>query len=101
MNNDEGHTKFRALSKSEKKRLFLDFQKTPPFVEKGSWGEWFHSWLEDQAAEGRCLGEIEKRVDLPPYLDCQINEPWFFLERHVGWLIQNGYARVVRIEVLS
>lgn len=92
---------FRALSRSEKERLFLDILEKPPFGYKGSWGEWFHAWLEDQAAEGRPLGEISQRLDLPPYEGSRVDDAWNFLERHICWLIERGHARVVRIEPLG
>ena len=89
---------FRALSRTEKESLFLDILEKPPFENKGSWGEWFHAWLEDQAAEGRPLGEISRRMDFPRYLDSLPDDPWRFLERHICWMIERGHARVVRIE---
>lgn len=92
---------FRELSRPEQERLFLDVLKTPAFVHKGSWGEWLHCWLTDQAAEGRCLGEIAARMDFPIYRDGSADEAWEYLERHVGWLIDQTYARVVRIEVIG
>ena len=94
-------TTFRELSRPEQERLFLDILKTPAFVHKGSWSEWLHSWLTDQAAEGRSLGEIAARMDFPIYRDGSADEAWEFLERHVGWLIDQAYAQVVRIEVIS
>jgi len=92
---------FRELSRQEQERLFLDILKIPPFAHKGSWGEWLHCWLTDQAAEGRSLGEIAARMDLPVYPDGSGDEAWDLLERHVGWLIDHAYARVVRIEVVG
>lgn len=97
---EAGRVAFRALPRAEKERLFLDILETPPFAYKGSWGEWFHTWLEDQTAEGRCLGQISGRLDFPDYQSLGTDDPWNFLERHVCWLIENAYARVVRIEVV-
>ena len=99
--NTNGRASFRALERSEKEQLFLDIRDTPPLDHKGSWGEWLHTWLEDQAAEGRPLGEIAKRMDFPTYQDASIDDPWNFLERHVCWLIERGYVRLVRIEVVT
>lgn len=101
MKNEAGRIVFRALSRLEKERLFLDIRETPPFAYQGSWGEWFHTWLEDQSAEGRCLGEIAGRLDFPAYRDTNVDDPWNFLERHVSWLIEHAYARIVRIEVVT
>ena len=92
---------FRELSRSERERLFLDILETPPFAHKGSFGEWVHCWLTDQAAEGRSLGEIASRMDHPVFRDGSPDEAWEWLDRHVGWLIDGGYARVVRIEVVG
>ena len=94
------HAAFRALQRSEKEKLYLDILETPPFDFKGSWGEWLHTWLEDQSAEGRPLGEIAKRMDFPTYQDTSVDDPWIFLERHVCWLVEQGYVRVVRIEAI-
>lgn len=101
MTNSNAATSFRALPRGEQEQLFLDIIKTPPFKHKGSWGEWFHSWLEDQSAESRSLGQIANRLDFPAYRDNGIEDPWRFFERHVCWLIEEGYARVVRIEVIA
>jgi hypothetical protein len=100
MGNSEGCVAFRALARSEQEQLFLDILGTPPLTNRGSWGEWLHTWLEDQAAEGRPLGEIAKRMDFPAYQDSSLDEPWNFLERHVSWLIDRGYLRLVRIDVV-
>jgi hypothetical protein len=89
------------MPRPEQERLFLDILETPPFVHRGSWGEWFHTWLTDQAAEGRCLGEISRDMDFPSYQDNCEDDPWDFLERHVCWLIERAYARVVRIELVT
>jgi hypothetical protein len=92
---------FRALRPSEKERLFLDILKTPDFEVPDGWGARFHAWLEEEAAEGRSLGEIGLRIDLPrTAMDAPI-DPWDLLERHVSWLLERGYARVVRIEVVA
>ena len=101
MTDFESSAAFHECSRSEQERLFLDVLKTPPFAHKGSWGEWLHCWLTDQAAEGRSLGEIASRMDYPVYRDGSTEEAWEFLERHVGWLIDQGYARVVRIEIVG
>lgn len=101
MKNEEGRAAFRALPRAEKQNLFLDILETPPFAYKGSWGEWFHAWLVDQSAEGRTLGEIAARLDFPSYLDEGVSDHWSFLERHVCWLIENAYAQVVRITLVS
>jgi len=69
MEDGNGRAAFRALPRSEKEQLYLDILETPPFDFKGSWGEWLHTWLEDQSAEGRPLGEIAKRMDFPTYQD--------------------------------
>ncbi len=100
MSNRDGRAAFRALARARKEELFLDILETPSFDHKGSWGEWLHIWLEDQAAEGRSLGEIAGRMDFPTYQDASVDDPWIFLERHVCWLIERGYVRVVRIEVV-
>ena len=92
---------YLALPRCEREALFLDVLKTPPFRTKGSWGEWFHAWLEDQCAEGRWLGEIARRIDLPVYYDDGGIDSWQFLERHVCWLISQGYARVVRVQIIA
>lgn len=92
---------FRALPRTEKESLFLDILEKPRFDHKGSWGEWLHAWIEDQAAEGRPLGEISTRMDFPTYQEATVDDPWNFLERHVCWLIEQGCARVVRIEPLG
>lgn len=101
MKNDAARAAFRALPRSEQEGLFLDILETPPFAQKGSWGEWFHTWLEVQAAEGRCLGQIAGRLDFPTYQDTCVDDPWNFLERHVCWLIERAHVRVVRIEVIA
>lgn len=92
---------FRTLPRIEKERLFLDILGTPALECKGSWGEWLHTWIEDQAAEGHALGEIARRMDYPTYADGHADEPWNFLERHVSWMIDRGLARLVRIEVVA
>ncbi len=92
---------FRQLQRAEQEQLFLDILKSPGFTHAGTWGEWFHAWLEDQSAEGRTLGQIAARLDLPSYRDGDAKDPWEFLERHVSWLIEQGLARVVRIEVIG
>ena len=98
--NERLRAAFRALPRSEKERLYLDILDTPPLDHKGSWGEWLHTWLEDQSAEGRRLGEIAERMDFPTYQDAVVDDPWNFLERHVSWLIEQGYVRLVRIEAV-
>ena len=98
---DDRCADYLALPRSERETLFLDVLKTPPFRTKGSWGEWFHAWLEDQCAEGRWLGEIARRIDLPVYYDDGGIDSWQFLERHVCWLISQGYARVVRVQIIA
>ena len=100
MKNEAGRAIFSAMPRDEKERLFLDILETPPFAHKGSWGEWFHAWLEDQSAEGRCLAEIAARLDFADYYDAGADAPWAFIERHVSWLIHHAYARVVRIDVV-
>lgn len=99
----ESRSEFDDLPASERKKLFLDVLKTPPFSTPGTWGEWFHAWLEDQAAEGRSLAEIAQRLDLPRYDDGHgiEDESWELLDRHVVWMIDRGYARVVLIRVVS
>jgi len=98
---DHAASSFRALPRAEQEQLFLDIIKTPAFTHKGSFGEWFHCWLEDQSAESRPLGEIAKRLDFPNYRDADIEDPWAFFIRHISWLIEEGYARVVRIVVVA
>ena len=63
-------------------------------------GPFLHTWLEDQSAEGRRLGEIAEHMDFPTYQDATVDDPWNFLERHVSWLIEQGYVRLVRIEAV-
>ncbi len=92
---------FRNLTRAEKEYLLLDILETPPLQHRGSWGEWLHTWLEDQSAEGRPLGEIAKRMDFPTYQDACEDDPWNFLERHICWLIEQGYVRVVRVETVA
>ena len=92
---------FRGMTRTEKERLFLDILDTPPLRHRGRWGEWLHTWLEDQAAEGRPLGEIAKRMDFPTYQNADLDDPWNFLERHVNWMLEHGYVRVIRIEVIA
>jgi hypothetical protein len=101
MDDKDGRAAFRALPRAEQEKLYLDILETPPFDHKGSWGEWLHAWLEDQSAEGRPLGEIARRMDFPTYQDSSVDDPWVFLERHVCWLIERGYVRVVRIEAVT
>jgi hypothetical protein len=96
-----GRATFRGMERTDKERLFLDVLDTPPLHHTGSWGEWLHTWLEDQAAEGHTLGEIAKRMDFPTYQNALIDDPWNFLERHVDWMIDKGYVRVIRIEVVA
>ena len=94
-------SEFNVLPRAEKERLFLDVIKTPPFAAQGTWGEWFHAWLEDQAAEGLSLGQIASRIDLPNYMDALASGPWELLDNHVEWMIENGFARVVYIQVIA
>jgi hypothetical protein len=101
MNNHDGRAAFRALGRTEKEGLFLQILETPAFDYKGSWGEWLHTWIEDQSAEGRPLGEIAGRMDFPTYQDACVDDPWIFLERHVYWLSEQGYVRVIRIEAIT
>jgi hypothetical protein len=86
---------------SEKQRLFLDILKVPQFAYRDGWGAKFHAWLEEQAADGKTLGEIARRIDLPHYGDAAIGDSWQLLNEHVAWMIEHGYARVVRIEVVA
>jgi hypothetical protein len=92
---------FRALPRKEQERLFLDILETPPFRHKGGWGRSFHTWLEEQSAESRPLGEIAARLDFPTYHGASVDDPWNFIGRHTVWLIENGYARVFLVEVVG
>lgn len=100
-NQETPRSEFCSLSREEKEQLFLDIIKAPPFATKGTWGEWFHTWLEDQAAEGFPLGAIAARIDLPSYENADPTEAWHMLDRHITWLIDNGFARVVSIRVVA
>ena len=91
---------FERLSRAEQERLFLDILEKPAGTGTGTWGAWFHAWLEEQCAEGRSLGEIAARIDLPSYADERC-DGWTFLMRHVRWMVESGYARIVRIQVLA
>jgi hypothetical protein len=92
---------YRQLSVSEKERLFLDILSAPSFVDATGWSARFHAWLEEQAADGRALGEIARRIDLPRSDDGGARCGWRLLDAHVRWLIEEGNARVVRIEVIA
>ena len=92
---------FRSLLSSEKERLFLDILKTPEFDYPDGWGARFQAWLEEQAAEGRPLGDIVRRIDLPGVEPGVVDDSWDLLERHVSWLLERGDARLVRIEIVA
>jgi hypothetical protein len=92
---------FRSLPREAKERLFLDVLGTPPFGGAGTWGERFHYWLEEQAAEGLPLGQIARRMDLPWDRDEATPSPWRLLDAYVAWMIAGGFGRVVRIEVVA
>lgn len=100
MHHPDRHHEFDRLTRGQQERLFLDVLEKPDHATRGTWSEWFHAWLEDQSAEGRSLGEIAKRFDLPPY-DDGIGDAWELLVRHVRWMVASGHARVVRIEVIT
>ena len=92
---------YRGLSLSDKERLFLDILTSPSFADESGWGARFHAWLEEQAAEGRSLGEIVRRIDLPRSSENGARDSWQILNEHVAWMIEQGHARVVRIEVVA
>lgn len=93
---------FRSLPREDKEGLFLDVLGTPPFEGAGTWGERFHYWLEEQAAEGLPLGQIARRMDVPWDRDeADQPSPWRLLDAYVAWMIEGGFGRVVRIEVVA
>ena len=92
---------FTTLSNTEKQALFLDFLESPRFAKHGTWGERFHGWLEEQAAEGFTLGQIAERMEPPFRPFACVTGAWDFLDEYVTWLIAHGYARAVRIEGVS
>lgn len=92
---------YRRMSRPDKEGLFLDILETPPFPDKDGWGVRFHAWLEEQAAEGRTLGEIALLLDLPDSGDEGLGNSWRTLDEYISWLIGHGYARVVRIEIIA
>jgi hypothetical protein len=92
---------YRGLSLPERQRLFLDILTSPSFADTAGWGARFHAWLEEQAADGRSLGEIARRIDLPRSSEDSGADPWQLLNEHVAWMIEQGHARVVRIEIIA
>jgi len=101
MTRSSASTVYRDLSLPEKQRLFLDILTSPSFADSEGWGAHFHAWLEEQAAEGRSLGEIARRIDLPRSSEDSGADPWQILNDYVAWMIEHGHARVVRIEVIA
>jgi len=92
---------YRGLSLPDRAGLFLDVLTSPSFADEAGWGARFHAWVEEQAAEGRSLGEIARRIDLPRSSADSGTDPWQILDEHVAWMIEQGHARVVRIEVVA
>ena len=92
---------YRGLSRPDRARLFLDVLGSPSFADEAGWGARFHAWIEEQAAEGRPLGEIVRRIDLPRSSADSGADPWQILDEHVAWMIEQGHARLVRIEVIA
>jgi hypothetical protein len=92
---------YRGLSRADRQRIFLDILTTPTFSDRTAWGACFHAWVEEQAAEGRTLGEIARRIDLPSHAGEESEQSWQLLDDHVVWMIEHAHARVVRIEIVA
>jgi hypothetical protein len=101
MMGEKDSSAYRNLPVAERRRLFIDVLTTPQFADPTGWGACFHAWLEEQAAEGRTLGEIARRIDLPEPVRAGASDSWQLLDDHVVWMIEEAHARVVRIEVVA